>query len=247
MKRICIAFFLAILMHLLCFGFGTLIVRSKEKTRAPHTDLITLQVQVIHTTKQTKSEKQEAAAPTDIPAVTPDSHREEQPSHQIIPKKIVRIRNTRKKTIKPPATSIPHLQNSTTQSLSAKQSAPKSIPQESQSNLNQKSSSEKDTEESTSQAAERSVIEAVPILHLNRAPTYPAIARKRGYEGVVLLMVFVKRDGSVGDLNISRSSGFKLLDRAALTSVKYWHFTPGRRGETPISMWVTVPVRFTLQ
>ena len=89
--------------------------------------------------------------------------------------------------------------------------------------------------------------EARPIYRSNPSPKYPRIARIRGYQGNVLLDVLVNKDGKVHDLNIYRSSGYPLLDRAATSSVKHWLFEPGMIGEEKVNMWVRVPIRFELK
>jgi protein TonB len=89
--------------------------------------------------------------------------------------------------------------------------------------------------------------EAFPLYRENPAPAYPALARKRGYEGTVVLEVFIGRNGRVLDLKVHQSSGYAVLDEAALAGVKHWQFQPGKRGETPIDMWVRVPICFNLK
>lgn len=88
---------------------------------------------------------------------------------------------------------------------------------------------------------------AYPHYRLNTPPTYPGLARKRGQTGTVLLQVLVNPEGRVDDLQVDISSGFSLLDRAAVNAVRKWTFEPGRRGEEKISMWVKVPVTFKLK
>jgi protein TonB len=51
----------------------------------------------------------------------------------------------------------------------------------------------------------------------------------------------------VDDLKVRTSSGFTVLDEAALEAVRNWHFSPGRRGDTPLAMWVEIPISFELQ
>lgn len=92
----------------------------------------------------------------------------------------------------------------------------------------------------------RVVTEAVPLYRNNPPPVYPRAARRRGMEGEVLLDVLVNAEGRVEELELSRTSGHRVLDRAALAAVRRWSFTPGRRGDEAISMWVTVPVRFVI-
>jgi len=89
--------------------------------------------------------------------------------------------------------------------------------------------------------------EARPIYRSNPPPTYPRIARIRGYQGDVMLDVLVNKNGTVGDLKVIKSSGYPILDRAAKSSVKNWLFEPGMAGKEKLKMWVRVPIRFELK
>ena len=88
---------------------------------------------------------------------------------------------------------------------------------------------------------------ATPLYKRNPAPQYPRLAKRRGYQGTVLLEVLVNPQGRVDDLKVIRSSGYSVLDKAATSSVKDWLFEPGLRGDQAVEMWVRVPVRFKLQ
>jgi protein TonB len=81
----------------------------------------------------------------------------------------------------------------------------------------------------------------------NPPPVYPSIARRRGYEGTVVLEVFVGEDGRVGEVRIAESSSYRLLDRSAIKAVEGWQFEPGSQGGKTVAMWVRVPVDFRLQ
>jgi protein TonB len=89
--------------------------------------------------------------------------------------------------------------------------------------------------------------EAIPVYRENPPPQYPRVARRRGYQGTVVLEVLVNREGSVGDLRVFQSSGYSILDKAAIRSVKGWLFEPGRRGDEKIEMWVNLPIRFQIK
>ena len=91
------------------------------------------------------------------------------------------------------------------------------------------------------------VTEAMPLYKVNPQPRYPKMAKKRGYQGTVLLSVLVNKDGTVDDLWLFESCGYKILDNAAIKAVKDWIFEPGRRGDEPVEMWVEVPVVFKLK
>ncbi len=87
---------------------------------------------------------------------------------------------------------------------------------------------------------------STPLYELNPPIKYPPLARRRNYQGTVLLDVLVGRDGTVRDLRLDKSSGYSVLDRSALAAVRTWRFEPARRGTIPIKMWVKVPVRFEM-
>ncbi len=91
------------------------------------------------------------------------------------------------------------------------------------------------------------IFPAVPRYSENQPPSYPSIARRRGYEGVVMLSVDVLADGTVGELKIKETSGYSILDRAAVKTVKKWKFKPAFREDVPVSMWVEVPIRFVIK
>jgi periplasmic protein TonB len=80
----------------------------------------------------------------------------------------------------------------------------------------------------------------------NPRPPYPTTARQMGYQGIVLLNVEVLAEGRAGEVLIKTSSGYAILDKAALQTVKTWRFSPARRFGEAITMWFLVPVRFTL-
>ena len=81
----------------------------------------------------------------------------------------------------------------------------------------------------------------------NPAPVYPAIARRSGDQGTVMLKVLVSPEGTPLRVELDQSSGSKSLDGAALDAVKGWRFVPARRGAQNIEGWVRVPVVFKLE
>lgn len=86
-----------------------------------------------------------------------------------------------------------------------------------------------------------------PYLHENPKPVYPAVARRRGMQGVVLLNVEVNANGRVTRIKILQSSGFRILDVAAIQSVEQWKFIPGSKGGINAASIVKIPIRFSLQ
>ena len=82
---------------------------------------------------------------------------------------------------------------------------------------------------------------------LNPAPVYPALSRKLGEEGKVVLRVFVETTGRPSQIEIKTSSAWPRLDLAAQEAVWRWKFIPARRGEEATGAWVLVPIVFNLR
>lgn len=78
-------------------------------------------------------------------------------------------------------------------------------------------------------------------------PTYPVESRRRHEQGTVRLLVLVGTDGRVSDISVAESSGSKRLDRAALTAVRRWRWTPAKREGGPVTVLGSVTIPFVLQ
>jgi TonB family protein len=91
----------------------------------------------------------------------------------------------------------------------------------------------------------------MPSVQVTRAyspdPLYPHVAREKGWEGTVTIKVLVDEQGKPKFVEVHQSSGFSVLDEAALETVKKrWRFHPARHGEKPVERWVEFPVVFSL-
>ncbi len=91
------------------------------------------------------------------------------------------------------------------------------------------------------------LIKATPLYQSNPKPVYPSLARRRGQQGAVMLQVMVSETGGAEQVTLYRSSGFRLLDSAALTAVRSWRFVPGTENGRPAKSQVLIPVHFILQ
>lgn len=80
----------------------------------------------------------------------------------------------------------------------------------------------------------------------NPPPEYPVQAQDRGQQGQVVLKVHVLASGKPDAVTVEKSTGFKILDDAAVKAVLSWVFDPAKRGQTPIDGWVKVPLSFKL-
>jgi len=88
---------------------------------------------------------------------------------------------------------------------------------------------------------------AIPHQEGNPKPPYPEIARRRGYEGTVRLEVEVSAGGGVEKVRVRKSSGYEVLDRSALETVRDWRFIPARFGGIPVKSTVIIPITFKLK
>lgn len=79
------------------------------------------------------------------------------------------------------------------------------------------------------------------------APHYPAEARREGQEGLVRLRLAVGTDGRVKTAEVVASSGFPLLDAAALAAVREWRYEPAREDGRPVAEERRVAVEFQLE
>jgi len=80
----------------------------------------------------------------------------------------------------------------------------------------------------------------------NKAPVYPQLSRKKKEQGTVVLLVLVKADGTVGEIQLKTSSGFSRLDQAAFQGVKRWQFQPALEQGKPVDYWYELPMTFRL-
>ncbi len=80
----------------------------------------------------------------------------------------------------------------------------------------------------------------------NPLPSYPAVSRRLGEQGKVVVRVLIGTDGLPQRAELSKGSGFERLDRAALDYVMKCRYVPGKVGGVPQAMWYTAPVNFVL-
>jgi len=88
----------------------------------------------------------------------------------------------------------------------------------------------------------------------NLKPEYPEIARKLGIEGKVLLSVDVDSSGRVKTIGVRESSGYLILDQAAISAVTKWRYIPVKSCsfisgffETIVFKLPVLPVKITVE
>jgi protein TonB len=81
---------------------------------------------------------------------------------------------------------------------------------------------------------------------ITRQLTYPAIARRKGWQGVARLELHIEPDGQVSGLHIDVSSGYTVLDEAALQSLQLANIPGAAQWLHGNAVDIIVPVEFRL-
>ncbi len=102
-------------------------------------------------------------------------------------------------------------------------------------------------EAAVSEAASLPDIHTPPVFLDKPDPVYPPAAVKKGLAGTVVLLLNIDEEGRLAGSEIISSSGYKLLDNAAVKAVGKWSFSPGKIGEKAVSGSVTAEIRFELK
>ncbi len=88
-----------------------------------------------------------------------------------------------------------------------------------------------------------------PVLIRERSkdPEYPQRAQQRRIEGKVLLRITVSSRGAVKQVKVVESSGYSILDRAAVDGVEKWVFEPAKRDGVPVETEILHYITFKLE
>jgi periplasmic protein TonB len=80
----------------------------------------------------------------------------------------------------------------------------------------------------------------------NAPPRYPLLARRKGWEGTVVIEIHVSGSGRVEQARVEKSSGYAILDGAALGAIRSWRIAlNGRLEEADLRF--RIPVIFKLR
>jgi len=88
---------------------------------------------------------------------------------------------------------------------------------------------------------------AAPRIIYKSIPDYPTKAVENAQQGVVMVKVYILKNGRVGNAAIEQSSGFEMLDKSALAAVSQWIFEPAAYSSEVTESWFRVPVKFQLK
>jgi len=85
-----------------------------------------------------------------------------------------------------------------------------------------------------------------PAFRTQAIPAYPALAKRRGKEGVVLLRLNISKTGQLTQIEVLQDPGYGFSE-AAQAAARNSSFTPARHNGRPIAVRATLPIRFTLR
>ena len=88
-------------------------------------------------------------------------------------------------------------------------------------------------------------IAAQKIKHLQ--PVYPKLARKKNWSGVVILNLSISTTGAVMEVKIIKSSGYQILDQAAIAAVQAWRYQPATTAGLAVVSEKSVKLQFKLE
>jgi len=102
---------------------------------------------------------------------------------------------------------------------------------------------------STSPSNQRNTSFAPPRILSKVEPSYPTAARQAEQQGTAILSVQILENGRSGVITIIQSSGYDLLDNAAMAAVRQWRFAPAKdlTSGKSVSCYSTLPVSFSLK
>ena len=78
------------------------------------------------------------------------------------------------------------------------------------------------------------------------APEYPRELKANGVSGLVMVKCMIDEQGNVSGTDIVKSSNAQ-FDRFATDALKKWKFKPARQDGTPVSVEVTIPIKFVAE
>jgi TonB family protein len=88
----------------------------------------------------------------------------------------------------------------------------------------------------------------VPRIVKEVKPQYTPEARAKKIQGLIGLDAVVLKDGTVGDVNVTKSLDRVYgLDEAAVKAMKQWLFEPGQKDGKPVPVRVNVEMTFNLK
>jgi protein TonB len=86
-----------------------------------------------------------------------------------------------------------------------------------------------------------------PSFQTRVEPDYPNSARRQHQQGAVTLGLYINELGTLDKVEVLKSSGYPLLDAAAVEAMKASRFRPAYQGATPLPAHAEITINFQLQ
>lgn len=88
--------------------------------------------------------------------------------------------------------------------------------------------------------------EPLNLNEVTKELVYPEIAKKLRIEGVVILNIWVDKNGDVRKVKVLKGL-YPELDSIAVKACYKLKFSPAMNRDIPVSVWVSMPIRFKLE
>lgn len=88
-------------------------------------------------------------------------------------------------------------------------------------------------------------VEKEPVIVKSVEPKYPDMAIRTGLEGKVLVKIWVDKGGKPEEVEVLQSDA-EIFNEPAIEAAKQFLFTPAYMNDGPVSVWVTITLRFAL-
>jgi TonB family protein len=85
-----------------------------------------------------------------------------------------------------------------------------------------------------------------PVVLFQPLPIYTDAAREARIEGIVLIQVIIRKDGTVDSFKVIKGLGYGLDESAIKTIATNWRFKPGTRNGDPVDVQANIEVSFRL-
>jgi protein TonB len=78
-------------------------------------------------------------------------------------------------------------------------------------------------------------------------PKYPRLAKRKKQQGTSIIRAKISKLGTVDEVRLYQTSGYRLLDKSAISALRQWQFEPAIQAGVSVTTWVQVPVKFQLE
>ena len=89
-------------------------------------------------------------------------------------------------------------------------------------------------------------VDRQPQLIKHLSPLYPAGAKRRGIQGLVIVKIVVDKTGKVQNPVVMEATPEGIFEESAVRAVRRWRFIPAIKDKHPVDVYVVVPLKFEL-